>query len=346
VRRFLPLLLLAAPAVAAEPAPPPRLLPDERGFPAALKAALGDHFEYLGGGPGTTRGGIANEEARRFWFARVRAKRSGMYLLCYTVRPTPSLRVFDVRTSEKVDYEFHIVIAEAGARRIFHPHEPGRSSFPTAAVGDTLVIPVHTDAGRTDYRFDAVEREAIPGVPGFNWELDDQIYRVQAVEWPAARVTVPAALDTITTWRVIDSRSDEGGPLSSIGAYLSFAAPGSFNLSARLSDEPPGVPGRWSLAALMAGQAGGTIESCPFRVVPRDRPVTVLVADFHHTTHFDGDGSSGMPGWIEPGTVEVRVGERVVIDAGFFRTPRDKVPDRAGVVEALPFRDVPNYMPR
>jgi hypothetical protein len=268
-----------------------------------------------------------------------------MYRLRYTVRPTPPLRVWD-GAAEKVEYDFVVVIAEAGARRVLHPHEPDRDAIPTAAVGDTLVIPVHTDAGRTDYRFDAVERDAIPSLPRLNGELDDQFYRVQAEDWPAARVNVPAALDTITTWRMIASHIDEGGPMSSIGAYLSFASPGSFNLSARLSDEPAGVPGRWSFAALVAGQAGDTLQSCPFRVVPRDRPVTVLLAGFCHTTRHDSGGSSSVPGWVEPGTVEVRVGDRVVIDAGMFRTPLDQVPDRAGVIEALPFRDVPHYTPR
>ncbi|MBN9518443.1 hypothetical protein J0H58_07980 [bacterium] len=347
MRRFVALLLFATPAAAAERVPAPRLLPDESGFPAALKAALGDHFEYLGGEPGSTRGVVANENARRFWFARVRAKRSGVYTLSYTVHPTPPLRVLDTRRPEKVDYVFHIVIAEPGTRRIFHPHEPGRTSYPTATVGDTLVVPVHSDFGRTNYRFAPVEWEPLQvGGRGYDWETEDRTYRVQVEDWPAARVTVPAAFDTVTTWRAFDARDDAEGQLSSIGAYLSIAAPGSFNLAARLSDESSGVPGRMSLAARMASQAGGSLPSCPFRVVPRDKPVTVLLADFRHNTHFDGGGSDGMPGWVEPGTVEARVGEMVVIDCGFFRTPPGSVPDRSGVVEALPFRDVRSYEPR
>ncbi|MFO0799162.1 MAG: hypothetical protein U0804_16970 [Gemmataceae bacterium] len=345
--RFLLLLLVAAPVVAAEPAPPPRLLPDESGFPAALKAALGDYFEFLGGEPGTTRGEVADAEARRFWFARVRAKRAGVYRLSYSVRVTPPKRDPDGRPASEAEYHFWIVVAECGARRIFSPQEPACTTSPTAVVGDTLVIPVHSDAGRTDYRFAPVECEELPAAgPLYDWEAADWKHRVLDEEWPAARVTAPTALDLINSWRMYDPRDNPDGTVHHLGAYLSFATLGAWNLAARLSDEPAGAPGRRSLYALLADQAGVPVRSRPFRIVPRDQPVTVLLADFRHTAHYDTGGSSGMPCWVEPGTTEVRVGEAVLVEFGYVHAPAGVAPTQGGVVEALPFRDIPHYTPR
>src|SRR4051794_12206842 len=189
MRRFFSLLLLAAPAAAAEPAPAPRPLPDESGFPAALTAALGDHFEYLGGEPGTSRGDVGEPAPRRFWFARIRAKRHGLYTLRYTARLNPPVTDGTGQIAETAEYKFHIVVAKTGTKRVFQPQLFRGLTYPNATAGDTLILPIHTDAGRTDYRFAPVRRRPLDD-PGFHREpeFDDWAYRTFDEHTPPARI--------------------------------------------------------------------------------------------------------------------------------------------------------------
>lgn len=346
MRRFFPLLLLATPAFAAEPAPPPQRLPDERGFPTALKAALCDYFEYLGGESGTTRSEINEPSPRRFWFARLRAKRPGVYTIRYTARLNPPGRGSLGEIADEVEYRTDVVVATPGTKRVFLPQWVGGPTLPNAVVGDTLILPVHTDAGRTDYRFPLVQRrhagEFLYYLPQVLPTFNDWTYRT-IDELPAVRVSAVPQLGVVNSWR--GTYQGESHP-DWYSAYLEFAAPGSFNLAARLSHEPAGAPGRQTLAALSHQVVAREVPSYPFRVVPAGRPVTVLLGSYARTDHYRNGGSYSPEEQLAYGTQEVRVGDTVVLDFGIDIDPPTNGAARSAVVEALPFRDVPHYTPR
>ncbi len=346
MRRFGALLLLAAPAAAAERAPAPRPLPDESGFPAALRAALGPHFEYLGGEPGIARGELGDPPPRRFWLAKIRAKRPGIYTLRYTVRLDPPHLSEISGVAKTAEYKHYFVVAKAGTKRVFQPQLFSGQTYPNATVSDTLILPVHTDPGRREHRFERVVREPLDD-PGFHHlqDFDDWGFRT-IDQWPPARVSVPPRLSFVNSWRMFESREPEGRTVSFFGAYLEFSEPGSFNLTARLSHEPPGAPGRQSLHALLHRECALEIGSTPFRVVPRNQPVTVVLGHFSPMRWYENGSACGWGEQIACGTLEARVGDTVVLDCGIDADPPDNGPERGAVVEALPFRDVRPYEPR
>lgn len=345
MRRFVALLLLAAPVTAAERIPAPRPLPDESGFPAALKAALGDHFEYLGGEPGFTRGVFSDPPPRRFWFAKLRAKRPGLYTLRYTVRLDPPHLDKSSGAAKTAEYKHYFVVAKAGTKRVFQPQLVSGQTYPDATVGDTLILPVHTDPGRREHRFKRVVREPLDD-PGFHNRRDFDDWEFRTIgEYPPARVTVPPPLSYVNSWRIFDHRESEGRTASFFGAYLEFSEPGSFNLTARLSHESPGVPGRQSLHSLLHREHALVIPSTPFRVVPGNQPVTVVLGGYCPMRRY----ARGSGSWYEQiayGTLEARVGDTIVLDCGIDADPPADGPERGAVVEALPFRDVRPYEPR
>ncbi|HEX4612579.1 MAG TPA: hypothetical protein VH092_30575 [Urbifossiella sp.] len=329
--RLLPLLLLAAPLAAADPAPEPKRVPDTAAFPAGLTAALGEHFEYLGGELGTTRGRVGTTAGERFWFAKVKAKAPGRYLFAYTVRFEYPVRVTaNWRTQTEAEYAFRIAVGEAGAVRVFHPGGHGGAAFPHLNTGDTLLIPVHADPYRVDHRFTPV-RKVPDDDPAFRviGERTDEHYRKNAADPPVVRSAAGDRLAPIATW--IGSAGNRPGTSTyhALGAYLEFATPGTFDLAGRLEGADRSGPG------------------VPFRVLPKDRPVTVVMESFGYTETVL-KGRTAQTSTVPPGTLDARVDDRVAVPCGGYATPglTPPVPGRTGVVEALAFRDVPAYAPR
>jgi hypothetical protein len=113
-------------------------------------------------------------------------------------------------------------------------------------------------------------------------------------------------------------------------AYLEFKKPGEFNLSGRLADAEEKA-------------AGGGVS---FRVLPGGKPVTVCLEYFEYKEHV-GKSTSRSSGSVGPGTLEVRVGDRVLIGCGGYITPAQEKPEeyRTGVVVVRPFQVVPSYAP-
>lgn len=348
MHRFLPLLLLAAPVVAAEPAPPPRPLPDVSGLPAALKGALGDHFDFLGGEPGTTRGEVELTGRHRFWFAKLRARRAGFYKLEYTARldtPVPNtFRPGDF--ADTAEFRFYVVVAKPGTKRIFQPQQYRGSTYPDALVGDTLLLPIHADAGRSRYRFAPVRWDP-PYDPDYSLRAETGGWKeIFEAKWPPARIAVPSGLAVIAAPRIVIKPERDRVASDWVYAHLGFTAPGTFDLAPRRAHEPSGRPGRMSLDALLRAEAAVAVPPVSFRVMPRGQPITVLLANLHWMHPFQSGGGSGGCESLAWGTLEARVGDSVVLDCGISERPPAGAPAHDAVVEKLPFRDVPHYTPR
>src|SRR3954471_16562313 len=112
--RVLPLLLIAAPLAAADPAPEPKRVPDVAAFPAAFAAAVGEHFEFLGGEPARIRASMGSAAAERFWVARVKPRAPGRYVLTYSIRFAYPERVTKSwRMPEEAVYTFRVAVGKA-----------------------------------------------------------------------------------------------------------------------------------------------------------------------------------------------------------------------------------------
>ncbi len=328
--RLLALLLLAAP-VAAQPAPEPKRVPDVAAFPAASAAAVGEHFEFLGGEPARVRTSIGSAAAERFWLAKVKAKTPGRYVFKYTIQFAYPERVTQQwRVPSSAEHTFRIAVGKAGDARVFHPGGYGGSAFPHLNAGDTLLIPIHADPFRVDHRFEPMRR--VPDDdPGFSviGERTDARYLKDKADPPVVRNAAADRLALLASW--VGSAGNRPGTAThhSVGAFLEFTAPGEFNLGGRL-------------VATESADAGA-----PFRVLPKDRPATVLMESVGFTEH-TGKGRVHMTNAIRPGTLEARVGDRVAVGCGGYQTagltPAD--PAKTGVVEARPFRDAAAGAPR
>jgi hypothetical protein len=327
--RLLPLLLLAAPLAAADPVPEPWRVADNSAFPKALAVALGDHFEYLGGEPARIKTSMGSAAAERFWVARVKAKTPGWYVFRYSIRfHFPARLAAGGRRSEGAEYTFHVAVGEPGSVRVFAPGAYGGSAFPHLNAGDTLLIPVHTDLCRVDHRFEPVRAAANDPVLSVLGDRKDARYLKGAADPPAVRNTA-GRTKLLASWTGSFGNRPGTATHHSLGAYLELTAPGTFNLSGRLA----------------AGEAG--TPDVPFRVLPKDRPAAVLLESVGFVEH-TGKSRYHTTNAIRPGTLEARVGDRVAVGCGGYvtggLTPAD--PTKTGVVEALPFRDAPNYEPR
>jgi hypothetical protein len=145
----------------------------------------------------------------------------------------------------------------------------------------------------------------------------------------AVRNASPADVKLLAGW--CRSFGNRPGTETSHGlsAHLEFVRPGAFDLGGRLAADP-------------APRAG-----LPVRVVAKVRPVTAVLDSFRFTEHAD-QVKYGSFASVPYGTLEVRVGDRILIGCGGYTTPGLTGPDRdrTGVVEVLPFHDVPAYETR
>lgn len=328
--RVVPLLLLAAPLAAADPAPAPRPVPDVAAFPAGIAAAAGPHFDYLGGEPGLTRTRVGSARAERFWYARLRAKAAGRYVFRYTARfdLSPEMQAKAPWWGTALAYELPVTVGERGTVREVYPSLTGGSAYPLVNVGDTLLLPVHTDPYRIGHRFEPVRTVATDPTLAVREGWAGASF-VGPHDPAVVHNAAPADVKLLAGW----CRSSGNRPGTetghSLAAHLEFVRPGAFDLAGRLAAAPAPAAG------------------LPVRVVAKDRSVTAVLDSFRFTDHAD-KVKYGSFASVPHGTLEVRVGDRILIGCGGYNTPglTRPDPDKTGVVEVLPFHDTPAYEPR
>lgn len=294
-----------------------------------LMTALGDAFEFVGGELGLTRGEVGAWGADRFWFAKVRAKTAGDFAVSYTITLNFPANPNFPPLPEKAMYLIPIKIGERDAARVIQHSWQGDWSWPHANVGDTLIIPIHVDRfriGHTFERRDSKDRDVDSYfLTGGRWVQHDKLMKM-AAEKPAV-VNDAKELDLLASWAtssvfVLKTRASHSNT-----GYLQFTQPGEFNLVGRLA---------------MDKDDSGT----SFRVAAKDKAVTVCLGHFTYAEHTEKEGATKSCE-IASGTVEVRVGDRVVIECGQYVLPNPAKAEQlqSGVVVSRPFKAIPPYTP-
>ena len=115
------------------------------------------------------------------------------------------------------------------------------------------------------------------------------------------------------------------GPVDCPPIYLAATGPKALALAGRLAD----------------GDKETTDDEASFRVVPRDKPVTVRL---EHLYYFEGGWGSAR---VEGGTIETRVGDRLMMRCGRYSLQASDATQgyRQGTILALPFSAVDPYPP-
>lgn len=318
------------PAVAPMPRPAPNVAELEKG----LRAALGPDFEFLGGELGRTKAAIGSAHAERFWYAKVRPTKAGKYALGYEVGfdflfapDDPRLKQWN--RPERGVYIVPIAVGEKGAPRQITLGSGG-PAYPHANVGDSLVIPVHVDRQQVNHRFRSLD-EKHPQVAAFFRVYGEPVHERYMEGAAAPSPVANKAADKVKLLAGMGvSIGNRPGTANhhSLRAYLKFTTPGEFALLGRLADaKEPG-------------------QGLSFRVVPKDRPVTVVQGHVYYGEH-TGRFTTTMTNHVPGGTPEVRVGDRMMFGAGEYVTGRDQPHDgyRPAVVEERPFQPARAYMP-
>jgi hypothetical protein len=314
-------------ATAAGPGEAAAAVPEEQ-FKRGVMSCLGDSFEFLGGEVGRTKGRVGGWSAERFWFAKVRALKAGEFAVSYTLRfdfPEDAKR--NVQLPERAAYVIPIKVGERGARRVVMLGYPG-SVLPHADVGDTLLIPIHVDRFRTGHAFVVPDMKRLEsrfaiiktpsGIP------DTQ----PADAKPAARNDAPELLKMMAS-RAGSARGHSATVIyHSVNAVLEFMRPGEFNLVGNLA----------------MTEEKGAADEMAIRVLPKDKPVTVVL-EYMDYAEYSGKPLFGGSSEIRSGTLEVRVGDHVFINCGQYATSAATPagPVRLGVVTARAFKPIEPY---
>lgn len=172
-------------------------------------------------------------------------------------------------------------------------------------MGDTVIIPVELNDDLGDYRFEKLFKHGKLS-PEFLGESDmtDAFWMKYAGREAGVRNDAGEWVKMLASWTsgVIDHLGRERAWWAA--GYFEFAKTGDFDFYGALADEPKGTTARYS-----------------FHVVANDAPVTVLMERFENTeTNRSKTGRSEYTytsrGSIGPGTVEVRVGDHIVLGCG------------------------------
>jgi hypothetical protein len=313
-----------------------------------LMAALGDSFEYVGGEVGRAGQRSVDFPGVRFWFAKVRLKAAGDFAVMHTSEFDVANAANMTRPLRKVQqYIIQIKVGERGGPRLIIPGAYGGSAWPHANVGDVIIIPVPFDRRWKGHTF-AVLDEKDRRVKSFFSVVDrgrrHETIMKQAAEKAVVRNDGGDWLDLLASWGDSLPNHVMGGPTRhDLSAYLQFKRPGEFNLAGRLVNPDQK---RADLSTKRSDYAaphepigeaqGKPDDGVAFRVRPKNDPVTVVL------DHIFRDGSSGA---VPSGTIEVRVGDRVLMRCGEYSTAGDGKPHayREGVLIVRPFKPVEPY---
>lgn len=295
-----------------------------------LMAALGDSFEYVGGELGRARdASTGSGHAERFWFAKVRPKKAGEFAFTYCASfDIPADAKKKIEVPDRAEYTMPMKVGERGAPRILRPGNEGGTIYPSVNVGDTLIVPIHVDRPLTGHTFAACDKED-PAVKAYfsvaNENIHERYMKLAATTRPVVRTEAADQLQLLASWGSTSVNRSLTENHHWLTAYLEFTKIGEFNLAGRLVD-----------AEGKAEDAGSA-----FCVVPKDEPVTATLESIW--PYRRGYTSSG---YIGCGTLEVRIGDRVLIGCGEYTTGAKRVDGyRSGVVVVRPFKALELYTP-
>jgi hypothetical protein len=273
-------LACLAGACATRPVDP--VLEDFRATFAADFDVTGNRFAR---GPGPTD--------EPYLLVDVRPKRAGTFVIRHDFR----------HGRRHMTREHVLMIGDRGAAPVVRREHYTDFAHPFACVGDTLVIAIPRLATLTDHRF-------------FRESVDPRMVEIYARgdaelgEWKRPDAPPdPFPLDNGAgehlelLERSAGSAVSRGGDFTLHDLTATFRArkPGQFNLTAE-SDVSGNRPLTW-----------------PVRIVEKDRAITQLATRVH-TREFDDGVQSTSTLWHEPGPIDLRVGDVLVLHCGGYRT--------------------------
>jgi len=298
-----------------------------------LVSALGKSFEFIEGEAGRVDAKMGGWSAERFWFAKVRPKEPGEFAVSYSITfDFPKKTRETGLPPERATYTIPMKIGKRGAPRIVLPGSTfGGSTYPHANVGDAVLIPVHVGPFRRNHMFSSDKDDKYTQA-FFSTvaERRHERYMECGSRGLPVRNDISRRLRLLACW---GRSSVDRGRLNAhheVTAYMEVDQPGEYNLAGRLL--------RPSRKAVEAGT--------PIRALPKDLYVTVVL---EHTRYVERAGkfTTHSSGTVPGGTIHVRVGDRIVLGCGDYRTPVAEKHDthRPSVVMALPFKDAHAYRP-
>lgn len=303
----------------------------EQSLKSGLMAALGESFEFVDAEAGRVEAPVRDWVAERFWFAMVRAKAAGEFAISYEAKFPDVGNNNERRLPERATYTLHMKVGQRGAARIIRPGGYTGSAWPHCNVGDTLIIAVHIDRHLSGHRFNVADMKDQSVVAFFAVanESPHDSYLKRVAEKQVVKNEAADRLDLLASWGISVGNRPGTATGHRLRAYLEFTQPGSFNIAGRLAD-----------AGANHDQPG-----TPLRVVTKEEPVTAVVEAIRCVEH-TGESTYHTTNSIPSGTLEVRVGDRIVVDCGSYSTPGlAPVEYRPAVVSILPFKARGAYRP-
>jgi hypothetical protein len=314
-RQLLLAALVASAVGRAAGQPPPaadRFEPLRKG----LATAVGDRFEFLGGTVAET------EPGERFWLAKLRAREAGEFVLRYDVtlgEPRPKFGP----DYDRAEFSVYLVIGKADTGRAYRVGRYETTAYPHACVGDTLTVPIRISLRDTNHRFsmprersfaddvvlkslrEGMDREELLKHFHGDLEIDNQA---------RARLKLLGA--------AVGSHADRSGRevTHDLAACLDPQEPGRFNLTPTLDLKGPAQR--------------PPPEARPFEIIARGDLLTALVTRWDVRESGAG-GTSLRTQTIPAGVSRLRVGDRLVLWCGSYRTARADPPDKPPRIDLI-----------
>jgi hypothetical protein len=249
----------------------------------------------------------------RFWFAKVRPGKAGEYAVSYTVGSD------SLPDDQQPRYKIRIKIGERHTQRVLLS-DLSDMEWPLANVGDTVVIPILLDPHRSGQTF--VKANAKEDLAYFKnpYRSRDFLMKQVSAE-PVVRNDASDWVELLASLNSSDITHSGLDELHAVTAFLEFRKAGEVSLEGKLADRAHGL-------------------CMPFRVFPKDEPITVVVKCSY-------GGLASWSGRVPPGTLQVRVGDLLILNCGSYDTilTREKTGQaRTGVVTVCEFKDIEPFI--
>jgi RNA polymerase sigma factor (sigma-70 family) len=284
-----------------------------------LTAALGDRFEFVEGKI------VRDRHDWRFWVATIRARRDGEFVLRCAIKYQNPPQGFPPRY-DGAHLTYHLVIGKAGARRVSNAGTISTltSAYPHACVGDALVIPVRINPSDAEHRFE------MPQMPSEREKVMFPILKEVATSGEAVKAgnsklkidnQAKDVLELVAGMVGSGGRDILGKETQhGVQAWFDVKDSGKFNLDIRLQGN--------------LGDKRSEPVQRALEVVPKDRPLTFPIQRWEMRQHSE-KRSSTSTGTLASAVQPLRVGDRLLLLCGGFKTPASIQPGQLPAVEVV-----------
>jgi RNA polymerase sigma factor (sigma-70 family) len=284
-----------------------------------LTAALGNRFEFVEGKI------VRDRHDWRYWLATIRAKREGEFVLRCAMKYQNPPQALPPRY-DGAHLTYHLVIGKAGARRVSNAGTINAltSAYPHACVGDALVIPVRINPSDTEHRFE------LPQMPSEREKVMFPILKEVATSGEAAKAGNSKLKIDNQAKDVLElvAGSVRTGGRDILGKEIQHLIQAWFNVS---------DSGKFNLDIRLQGKLGDKLSEPVQRaleIVAKDRPLTFTIQRWESREHAE-KRSTTSTGTLPAGVQSLRVGDRLEMNCGGFKTAASVQPAQVPEVEVV-----------